>query len=677
MFYTPGFAALCLLCLGTQPAISGGTWTPLANSAPDSINTMLLLPDGTVMAADANTSANWYQLTPDIHGSYINGTWSTLAPMNYTRLYYSSDVLPDGRVFVAGGEYGTGTTSAEVYNPVSNIWTIIPVPSGLIATNTNTPPVGFLDSFSVLLSNGKVLLTPVAPANAGETATYDPVANSWSSAYLVNGYDEDEATGVILPDNSIIVVDNQAQTTERYIPSLNQWIADASVPVALFDPYSGHEGAAFLLPNGQAFFIGSTPVTALYTPSGTTNLGTWAAGPSIPGSLGQPDAPAAMMVNGKVLCALSPTPTATNAFTTPTYFYEYDYSAGALGTFTQVTAPGGGSSLNEPTYIDRMLDLPDGTVLFTESGTQAYVYIPDLAPIASGQPTISSIAQNADGSYLLAGTQLNGISEGACYDANAQMNSNYPLIRMTNNSTGNVYYARTFNWSSTGVMTGTNTATTQFVVPTNAPLGAYTLVVVANGNASVPMPFEYTNAVSGPAQIQVFNGTNVIANNQTNAVNFGSVQQNLTGPIITFTVINSGGKTLDLASITVPSGYTLNTNYPSTIGADSSGTFSVQLNSSTVGTNSGLITIFNNDPVNTTFSFAVTGTVTIPLLITWTTPAPIVYGTALSSNQLDASANVPPAALSTLQPMAPCSTQALIIRFRWFSLQLTRLITAA
>ncbi len=45
-------------------------------------------------------------------------------------------------------------------------------------------------------------------------------------------------------------------------------------------------------------------------------------------------------------------------------------------------------------------------------------------------------------------------------------------------------------------------------------------------------------------QIQVFNGTNVITDGQTSPVDFGSVQQNLTGPIVTFTVTNSGGETL-------------------------------------------------------------------------------------------------------------------------------------
>ena len=87
---------------------------------------MLLLPDGTVMAANSSTSASWYKLKPDIHGSYANGTWTTLTSMHDTRLYYSSDVLTNGRVFVAGGEYGTGKSTAEVYDPLTDTWTQAP-----------------------------------------------------------------------------------------------------------------------------------------------------------------------------------------------------------------------------------------------------------------------------------------------------------------------------------------------------------------------------------------------------------------------------------------------------------------------------------------------------------------------------------------------------------------------
>ena len=456
----------------------GGTWTPLVNFAPGGIGTMLLLSDGTVLA-QSGSGAAWCRFTPDIHGSYVNGTWSTLAPMNYTRLYYSSDVLRDGRVFIAGAEYGTGTNSAEVYNPVSNTWTTTP-----------PPPAGqvrFYDSVSKILPNGNVLVSPVSPATSGGTAIYDPVANTWSAGpKLFRGSYQDEASWVKLPDDSILTVDPFGTSSERYIPSLNKWVNDGVLPVAVYDPFLFEEGASFLLPNGKAFYLGSTGHTVLYTPTGNTNAGAWTAGPDIPNSQGTPDAPAAMMANGVILCAVSPVPT-TNTFTTPTSFYEYDPVANA---FTQVSGPTG-TTLSGPSYNTRMLDLPDGTVLFTSYGSQLYVYQPSGAPLAAGQPTITGINTNADGSYHLTGTLLNGISEGAAYGDDAQMDSNYPLIRMTNSASGNVYYARTFNWSSTGVMTGSTPESTDFTVPAGLPVGTYSLVVVANGISSAPAAFNY------------------------------------------------------------------------------------------------------------------------------------------------------------------------------------------
>src|SRR4029077_16430122 len=88
-------------------------WTRTTHNPPVNVGTALLLTDGTVIAHEesdlqGNVATNrWYKLTPDINGSYINGTWSQIASMasNYGPLFFASSVLPDGRVVVEGGEY--------------------------------------------------------------------------------------------------------------------------------------------------------------------------------------------------------------------------------------------------------------------------------------------------------------------------------------------------------------------------------------------------------------------------------------------------------------------------------------------------------------------------------------------------------------------------------------------
>jgi hypothetical protein len=488
--------AVCGLMLALQIA-EAGTWTALANTAPGGVNTMLLLSDGTVMAQDGG-STTWYRLTPNSSGSYVNGTWSTRASMNYSRLYYASAVLQDGRVFFAGGEYGNGTTNSEVYNPVSDSWAIIPVPAGLINMNNTIGSQGentggFSDSGCKILPNGNVLILPVHPASSGRTVIFNAGANTLSlGPTLVRGFNQDEASFVKLPDDSLLTIDPFGTLSERYIPASNTWINDAVVPVSLYDPYGSELGSAILLPNGKAVFFGSRPHTAIYTPSGNTTPGSWVAGPDFPNNQGMPDAPGAMMVNGKILVATSPTPynlTGTNYdFPSPVSFYEYDYSTGPVGAFTQIASPTGGLTLGGATYPNRMLVLPSGQVLYTYGGSQLYIYTPSGSPLAPGKPTIYDLTWNADGTLHLTGTLFNGISEGANYGDDAQMDSNYPLVRLADGG-GNVYYARTFNWSSTSVQTGGDVVSTEVAVPVTLPAGFYNLVVVANGIASDPVSY--------------------------------------------------------------------------------------------------------------------------------------------------------------------------------------------
>ena len=190
---------------------------------------MRLLSDGTVMAKEddaVNNYTNWFILKLGLHGSYTNATWQTnVVAMHDTRLYFSSQVLTNGKVFVAGGEYGTGKAKAEVYDPVSNIWTSIVVPTSLL--NPSQPSengfVGnqaFVDALSELLPNGQVLIPPVLASYFGQTMIFDPASSSFiSGPNLFRTNDLDEASWLKLPDDSILTVD----TPSSRAPGGNQF----------------------------------------------------------------------------------------------------------------------------------------------------------------------------------------------------------------------------------------------------------------------------------------------------------------------------------------------------------------------------------------------------------------------------------------------------------------------
>jgi hypothetical protein len=447
-------AAILLLavCCHERNAFGlAGTWTPLNNAQPV-YGTALLLTDGSVLVIESN-GIRCSRLKPDASGSYIKGTWLPTASMHDSRLYFASVVLPDGRVLVGGGEYGTGRNSVEIYDPVKNIWT----------RDTSWPGSDIGDSTAVVMPNGLVLLLP----RYGNYWFYNPNTDVWTKG-LASKAGNDEQSVAQLPDGSFFVPWNASSL--RYVPSLDQWVPAATPPKPLIGA-GGEIGPATLLYDGRVFCLGANGNTDLYTPPGTPlGLGTWQAGPTIPNGLMCDDAPAAVMPNGHVLFVAD-----AGHYLTPSAIFEYDPVA---NSYTDVGGPSG-----SPCYIYRMLVLPTGQVFLPVNNT---VYTPVGTPSSSWQPVISSITANLDGSFKVTGTQLNGLTEGAYYGDDAQMSSNYPIVKLVNGS--NVYYARSYAFSSMGVATGNASVSASFSVA-GIPNGNYSLYVVANGIASNPVAF--------------------------------------------------------------------------------------------------------------------------------------------------------------------------------------------
>jgi hypothetical protein len=454
------------------------------------ISTMLLLSDGSVMG-QVQGGTGWLRLIPSLSGNYSGGTWTNnIQSMNHTRTYFASDMLQNGQMFVGGGELGNGSDWVEIYNPVANNWTDVgPAYFG-----------GMADAESVVLDNGQILVDPQATDGYGhDTFIFNPADNTWSDP-IVPLHDMSEDSWVKLADDSILAVDSDgssygALTSERYVPATGAWTNAGTLPVSIWADLPnggvvGETGPGFLLPNGNAIFFGGNGNTAIYKPG----TGTWVQGPSFPGGLVSADAPGAMMPDGKILLCVGQIIDSTNAnndWQSPISFFEYNYTVGTTGSLTQVLAPGNSSyTMNAITYPCRMLLLPTGNVLFTTGSSQLYIYQEDSGPLAAGQPTINNVQWDSDGSLTLTGTLFDGISEGAAYGDDQQMATDFPLVRFTDGS-GDVYYGRTYNWSSTSVQTGGETMTTQVTIPPDVFqfTDVFSLQVVANGNPSPGVTF--------------------------------------------------------------------------------------------------------------------------------------------------------------------------------------------
>lgn len=452
---------------------------------------MLLLTDGSVFCNAYYSSADCWRLIPDSDGSYVNGTWTKLAAMDGARLYYASAVLADGRVFVAGGEYynsaQTETTDSQIFDPMLNRWSSL------------TPPAGWDtigDAPCCVLADGRVI---VGSNDSTKTAIFDPTTNTFSAGPSKSDTTAEEETWTLCPDGTVLAVEcDDHPKAEKYDPGSNSWISAGTLPVDLVQPGNDEIGPAILLPDGRVFCMGATGANALYTPGAKpTDPGTWTAASSFPNdSNSQPmqakDAPACLLPNGRVLCAIGPA--SSGGYGQPTTFVEYDPLA---NTFLTVPSPANAAGFP---YNHRMLLLPNGQLLLSASSNDIEVYTPDGDPEEDWRPTITACPAHLRNkqTYPIRGRQFNGLSQAVSYGDDATMATNYPLVRIRSQVDGREYYCRTFNHSTMAVATGPDIVSTSFKVPFNVPEGPADIVVIANGIASEPV-----DVTIGPWLIQV------------------------------------------------------------------------------------------------------------------------------------------------------------------------------
>jgi hypothetical protein len=167
-------------------------------------------------------------------------------------------------------------------------------------------------------------------------------------------------------------------------------------------------------------------------------------------------------------------------FRTPSTFLEWDGSG-----LTEISPAPHASS--DSSFYGNFLVLPTGQILFTDFFFVS-VYNPSGSYNPAWAPTIQSAPSKVrpGGSYVISGHGFNGMSQGAAYGDDQQAATNYPLVRITNNRTGHVFYSRTHDHSSMGVASG-DLVSTHFDVPVTQERGPSQLVVVANGIPSASL----------------------------------------------------------------------------------------------------------------------------------------------------------------------------------------------
>ncbi|HZY95997.1 MAG TPA: hypothetical protein VFE35_02725 [Candidatus Cybelea sp.] len=474
----PGISQQSLVTVETSRP---GHFARIKSQPPAGMQLAWLLTDGSILTQSGANWSNWYRYVPDANGNYSNGTWKQVASLQagYGPDAFASDVLADGRLAISGGEYNTPGNGYQlqlvnlgsVYDPVKNTWTPLGHP-------TRWKNIG--DSPSSILPDGRMLVGN--KLHTWDAALY-PKTLTWKHLGDKGKSDFNAEEGwTLLPDGTILTADvKNAPNSEIYNPATGMWKSAGSTIVDLHSPSPygclmygpglcyyppGEIGPAILRPDGTVFYTGSYSSqgsgaghTAIYN----TKTATWAKGPDFPNGDNAGDSWATLEPSGNVL-----------VFGVSGTVYEWNGS-----TLTQV---------NGITYGGPPLLLPTGQIMVLGYSSIG-IYTPTGQPQSNWLPTISQVSKTLTRgqTYKITGTQFNGFGQAMSFGDEFENATNYPLVRITNNSTGHVFYARSHDHSTMGVATGSTPVSTNFDVPKTMEIGASKLVVAANGIASKPV----------------------------------------------------------------------------------------------------------------------------------------------------------------------------------------------
>ena len=236
-------------------------WSAVAPMfVPRARHTATLLSDGRVLVvggiALAVTESGLFPslpTDPEIYDPKVN-RWSATAPMGESRLGQTATRLTDGRVLIAGGQDSGDAIlkSTEIYNPTDDRW-ISAAPMAVARSF----------QVATLMANGDVLVagglgeTPNSQSISLTSAEiYDPRTNLWMTVANM-GEVHIENTATLLPNGLVLVVGATGQSRpEVYDLARNLW----SETGLSMDRY---HHTATRLPDGKALIVGGYGIESL------------------------------------------------------------------------------------------------------------------------------------------------------------------------------------------------------------------------------------------------------------------------------------------------------------------------------------------------------------------------------------------------------------------------------
>ena len=470
---------------------------PKSDGSPEH---MYLMTNGKVLVQTRGAQGfeQWWLLTPDSKGSYLNGTWSRAAqpPASYNPQNVNAAVLHSGNFLIVGGEQNVNSSGimeensnqSYLYDVVKDSWTFVTPPNNGEGDWTGIGAAPFAE-----LADGRIMVGWNGGRNtAGLYAMlFDPVTSTWTATGTNKRTSNGEQGYTLLSNDKLLNIWNGNDSPELvgyaeiFDPKSGLWTPAARIGYDL-----GHSeiGPALTLPNGKVLAMGATGRNALYDPI----LDSWTSVPDFPKLKNglhpvAADNPAAVLPNGNVLVQTSVFTCSTQNcyWMGPALWYEYDINSNVWVSVPDDKAVPAASHLANGT---NMLVLPNGQVMVTTNGALE-LYTSKGSPNSSWLPkieTVSSLELTPDKSYLITGKQLSGLTQGTFWGDEQQNSTNYGLVQITNKASNHVFFARSMDFSNTSIAPNAD-STLSFIFNRDVENGPSSLRVIASGVASAPM----------------------------------------------------------------------------------------------------------------------------------------------------------------------------------------------
>lgn len=246
-------------------------WMPASPmSVARSGHTATLLQSGQVLVTGGTTGPIGGDLTLADAEVFdpATGIWTLVSPMSAARSDHTATLLTNGQVLVAGaGECDAGSSGAELFDPVNNVWTT-PV------TPMSTPRRGHT---ATRMQDGRVLVAGGSSCESECIAgaeVFDPAENTWRASPWMSE-PRRAHTATLLADGRVLAAGGfcdeghvRLARAEVFDPTAPAWTAVPSMSA----PRYGHTATS--LPDGRILIAGSSkadvelwnPATESFTP---------------------------------------------------------------------------------------------------------------------------------------------------------------------------------------------------------------------------------------------------------------------------------------------------------------------------------------------------------------------------------------------------------------------------